>query len=179
MIDRAALERFVNEYADKAYGFAIGLCADEQKAGDLVQEAFVRVFDNADRLDASRGLDQWFLTVMKRIYLDGLRLMDNRPKVDFDLPIGGGLTVADALPDEREEALIARLEREETGRLVREAMSRLSPEHRGILLMIDLNGTGYEDAAKALGVPLGTVRSRIVRARAALRDVLLESEVRP
>lgn len=179
MIDRAALEQFVADYADKAYSFALGLSADEHAAQDLVQEAFVKVFDHADRLDAARGLDQWFLTVMKRIYLDGLKRMDNRPKVDFECPIGQGLTVADALPDEREEALIARLERAETKKLVRRGLARLSPEHRGILMLIDLHETGYEDAARLLGVPLGTVRSRIVRARAALREVLMEMEVTP
>lgn len=179
MIDRPTLDRFVEDYADKAYSFALGLSDDEHVAQDLVQEAFVKVFDHADRLDTSKGLDQWFLTVMKRIYLDGAKRMDNRPKVDFDCPIGNGLTVADALPDEREEALTARLERTETKALVRRGMRRLSPEHRAILLMIDLNGGRYEDAASIMGLPLNTVRSRIVRARAALRDVMLELEVTP
>ncbi|MDX6769281.1 MAG: RNA polymerase sigma factor [Elusimicrobiota bacterium] len=178
MADRAALDRFVDEYADKAFSFAMGLCADVDRAQDLVQQAFVKVFDHADRLEADR-LDQWFLTVMRRIHLDGVKLMDNRPKVTFDLPIGDGLTVADALPDEREEALITRLERVETRRLVRRGIARLTPEHRAVLLMIDLDGMGYEETAKALGVPLNTVRSRIVRARDALREVLLGLEATP
>lgn len=180
MIDRPALERFVEEFADKAYSFALGLAEDKDLAADLVQEAFVKVFDHADRLDPALGLDKWFLTVLRRLYVDGLRRMDNRPKVDFDCPIGNGLTVADALPDgAQEEALIARLERTETRGLVRRGMRRLTPEHRGIIVMIDMNGVGYEDAGRILGVPLGTVRSRIVRARAALRDVMLELEVTP
>ena len=179
MIDRPVLERFVADYADKAYSFALGLSDDEHLARDLVQEAFVKVFENADRLEEAKGLDQWFLTVMKRLYVDGLRLMDNQPRVDFDCPIGNGLTVADALPDEREQALTARLERTETKALVRRGMLRLSPEHRAIILMIDMNGARYEDAASVMGLPLNTVRSRIVRARAALRDVMLELEVTP
>ncbi len=178
MIDRAALDRFIEEHADKAYGFAMGLCADVDRAQDLVQQAYVKVMEHADRLEADR-LDQWYLTVLKRIYLDGVKLMDNRPKVTFDLPIEGGGTVADALPDEREEALITRLERAETRHLVRRGMARLSPEHRGVLLLVDLKGVTYEDAAKVLGVPLNTVRSRMIRARAALREVLLEMEVTP
>jgi RNA polymerase sigma-70 factor (ECF subfamily) len=179
MIDRVRLERFVDEYADKAYSFALGLCADEQLAQDLVQEAFVRLFDHAGALEEEKGLDQWFLTVMKRLYLDGLKRMDNRPKVDFDCPIGGGLTVAEAIPDERDVALAGRLEQAETRSLVRKGLSRLVPEHKAILLMVDMNGMGYEEAAQALGVPLGTVRSRIVRARDALRAVLLDMEVTP
>jgi RNA polymerase sigma-70 factor (ECF subfamily) len=179
MIDRAALERFVDQSADKAYSFAKGLTSDPHSAQDLVQEAFVRLFDHADRLDDAGGLEQWLLTVMKRIYIDGVRLCDNRPKLTFDAPLGEGLTVADAVADERDEALCARLERVETRGLVRRGLNRLSPEHKAVLLLIDLQGQGYEDTAKVLGVPLNTVRSRIVRARDALRAVMLELEVTP
>ncbi len=179
MIDRPSLERFVDEYAGKAYSFALGLAGNADLAADLVQDAFVKVFDHADRLDPEKGLDQWFLTVMKRLYLDGAKRMDNRPKVDFDYPIGEGLTVADALPDEREEALIARLERAEAKSQLDRGMRRLTPEHRSILLMVDMNGASYEDAAQMLGVPLNTVRSRVARARAALRELMLEMEVTP
>lgn len=179
MIDRARLERFVDEYADKAYGFALGLTADEQSAADLVQDAFVKLFEHAESLDDQGGVDQWLLTVMRRLYLDGLKRMDNRPKLTFDAPVGGELTVSDIVADEREEALSARLERAETRGQVRRGLGRLSPEHKAVLLMIDLNGMGYEETAKALGVPLNTVRSRIVRARDALRETMLGMEVTP
>lgn len=178
MIDRARLERFVDEYADKAYGFALGLTADETQASDLVQDAFVKLFEHAESLD-DQGMDQWLLTVLKRLYLDGLRLMDNKPKLGFDTPVGGELTVSDIVMDERELALSARLERAETRGQVRRGLNRLSPEHKAVLLMIDLNGMGYEETARALGVPLNTVRSRIVRAREALRERMLELEVTP
>lgn len=180
MIERAALTRFVEDHADKAYCFAIGLCSDADKAADLVQEAFTRFLAHADRLDEKLGPEQWLLTVLKRLYLDGLKRADNRLKVDLDSPIGEGLTVADALPDEaQEEALIARLERAETRGLVRRGLRRMTPEHRVLLQLIDVNGGRYEDAAQLLGVPLNTVRSRLSRARAALRCVMLELEVTP
>lgn len=178
MIDRARLERFVDEYADKAYAFALGLSADPQRACDLVQDAFVKVFHHAESLRED-GLEQWFLTVMKRIYLDGLKRVDNRPKLSLDAPLGEDLTVADVVADEQEEALLSRLERLETRGQVRRALSRLSPEHKAVLLMIDMNGMGYEESAQALGVPLNTVRSRIVRARGALRERMRDMEVTP
>lgn len=184
MIDRVRLERFVDEFADKAFGFALGLTSDEQQASDLVQDAFVKLFEHAESLDDQGGVDQWVLTVMRRLYLDGLKLMDNRPKLTFDAKVesqfgGEELIVADVLPDEREDALSARLERAETRGHIRRGLNRLSPEHKAVLLMIDLNGMGYEETAKALGAPLNTVRSRIVRAREALREKMLELEVTP
>lgn len=178
MVDRAFLERFVTQFADRAYSFALSLAADEHKARELVQEAFVRVFDHAEGLDPQR-LDQWFLTVMRRIHIDSVRLMDNRPKVDFDFQVSPGVTVADAVADDRDEALSARLERGETAELVRGALERLTPEHRAILALIDMQGLGYDEAAATLGIPLNTARSRIVRARDALRAVLLDMEVTP
>lgn len=179
MIDRVRLERFVDEYADRAYGFAMALCEDSQKASDLVQDAFVKLLDHAESLEG-QGMDQWFLTVMKRLYLDGLRRMDNRPKLSLDSVVGEEeLTVAEAVADQRDEDLCARLERVEMKGLVRRGLRGLSPEHKTVLLMIDMNGMGYEETAAALGVPLNTVRSRIVRARDALRERMRKLEVTP
>ena len=85
--------------------------------------------------------------------------------------------MADGVADIREMSLLDRLERQESSRLVRRAMRVLTPDARAVLLMIDLEGLGYEEAAAVMGVPLNTLRSRIVRARAALKERLLAMEV--
>ena len=80
------------------------------------------------------------------------------------------------MADNREESVLDRLEREENSKLVRRAMRALTPDARAVLMMIDLEGMGYEEAAEVLGCPLNTVRSRIVRARIALRERLTALE---
>jgi RNA polymerase sigma-70 factor (ECF subfamily) len=180
MIERNSLERFVEEYGDRAYGFAYGLCGNEADARDIVQEAFLRLFEKAELYDEAQPLETWFLTILKNLFRDGLRRWEKRSRVSLDAPMGdAGLTVADSLPDAREEALLDRLEREESSARVRAALAALTPDARAVLALVDMEGVGYEDAAETLGVPLGTLRSRIVRARKALKGRLLEMEGKP
>lgn len=180
MIERNSLERFVVEYGDRAYGFAFGLCGNEADARDIVQESFLRLFAKADMYDESQPLETWFLSILKNLYRDGLRRWERRSRISLDAPVGDeGLTVADSLADAREEALLDRLEREESSARVRRALEALTPDARAVLALVDMENVGYEDAAETLGVPLGTLRSRLNRARAALRKRLLEMEGKP
>lgn len=178
MLERDALERFVDEFGDHAYSFAFSLCGNETDAKELVQKAFVKIFDKAGSYDQARSLETWYMTVLKNLFLDGTRSWDRKRGVSLDEPVGDdGLTVADSLADERDESLLDRLERSEERERVHKAMSGLHKDLRAVLMMIDVNGLGYEEAARALGWPLGTVRSRMVRARSTLRTRLLEMGV--
>ncbi len=180
MLKREDLERFVDEYGDHAYGFAYSLCGNETDARELVQEAFVRIFDRADRYDSSKSLESWFMTILKNLFLDGRRRWERKNGVSLDVPVGeSGLTVADAIADERETALLERLEREEETARVRGALDGLTPDFRAVLTLVDVDGIGYDRAAEVLGWPVGTVRSRLSRARTALRTRLLEVGVTP
>lgn len=177
MLERDALERFVDDFGDHAYSFAFSLCGNETDAKELVQKAFVKIFDKAGSFDEARSLESWYMTVLKNLFLDGTRSWDRKRGVSLDEPIGNdGLTVADSLAD-GEQSLLDRLERSEESERVHRALSGLAKELRAVLMMIDVNGLGYEEAARALGWPLGTVRSRICRARANLRTRLLEMGV--
>lgn len=181
MLETTELESFVDRYADKAYAYAYGLCSNEPDARELVQAAFVRVFESASRFDRSQSsLENWYLTILRNVYVDMIRRAERRRGLSLDMPIGdGGLTVADAIADRREQALLDRLEREESGDRVREALRALPPQMRVVVLLIDAEGLGYEEAAKTLDCPLNTVRSRIVRARNFLRERLLDLEAAP
>lgn len=178
MLASEDLEKFVDDYGDHAYSFALSLCGNETDARELVQEAFVRVFENASRFDGTRALDGWYMTVLKNLYLDSLRRSERKLGVSLDAVIDGdGSTVADAMTDPREEGMLDRLERMENAASVRKALSALTPDARAILTLVDVQGIGYEKAAKVLDCPLGTIRSRVSRARDALRAKLLETEV--
>jgi RNA polymerase sigma-70 factor (ECF subfamily) len=171
-------DALIDASADKAYCFALGLCGNEEDAKELVQDAFVKAMDRIGTHDPSMPFEAWFLTVLKHLYLDGMKRYERRRGQSLDRPIDEtGLTVADGIADIREMSLLDRLEREENSKLVRRAMRGLTPDARAVLLMIDLEGLGYEQAAEAMGCPLNTLRSRIVRARAALKERLLALEV--
>ncbi|MDD5305256.1 MAG: RNA polymerase sigma factor [Elusimicrobia bacterium] len=171
-------EALIDANANKAYCFAMGLCGNEDDAKELVQEAFAKAMDRIGTHDPAMPFEAWFLTVLKHLYLDGTKKYEKRHGQSLDMPINeSGLTVADGIADDREMSLLERLERQENTKLVRRAMRALTPDARAVLLMIDLEGLGYEQAAAVMGCPLNTLRSRIVRARAALKERLLALEV--
>ena len=177
MLEISALEKLVDEFGGHAYSFALGLTGNEADARELVQDSFVRVFDRAAQYDPARSLESWFLTVMKHIFMDSRRRAERRLGISLDAPVGdGGLTVADGIADAAEEAVLDRLERDEDAARVRRALAALPEDSRTILMMVDVEGMTYEAAAEVLGVALGTVRSRMSRARGFLRDRLLAME---
>lgn len=171
---RSVLESFVEEYGEKAYQFAFRLSGNVEEAKDLVQEAFCRMMRNWDRYDPSQSLDAWFMSIMKNIHLDHRRRFESRNVVSLygnggEEDSGPAGAVASG-----EEALLERLERGETASLVREALASLTPEHRDILTLCDVEGLTYDQIASVAGIPKGTVRSRVSRAREALRRALCQ-----
>ena len=169
------IERFVEQYADKGYQFAFHLCGNPEDAKELVQEAFVRVIAKWETYNSEQPLENWFLSILRNLYFDGLRRYERRRAVSLDAPVPDheGESFADLLVDTREEGLLGRLERQEASCQVQRALAALSPEHRAILTLIDVDGLGYEQVTEVLDCPLGTVRSRISRARDALKRALL------
>jgi len=171
-----AIEAFVETYAEKGYQFAYRLCGNAEDAKELVQEAFVRLMAKWESYDDDQPLDNWFLSIVRNLYFDGLRRYERRNGVPLDAPVpdlASGESFAEILADREEEPLLSRLERQEAVDTVRRALASLSAEHRAILTMVDVDGLGYEEAAEVLDCPLGTIRSRISRARAAFKKALL------
>lgn len=175
MASREQLEKFVEECGPAAYDFAWQLCGSQEEAKELVQAAFVRAFDNWDRYDAAQPFQTWLLGILRNLYLDGVKRYERRHGVSLDaeIPDGDGLTFADAVSDPREEAVLDRLERERRSEDLRRALAEISPEHRALLTLCDIQGLTYAEAGTVLGSPLGTIRSRMARARAALKKKLL------
>lgn len=176
------IERFIAEYSERAYQCAYHFCGNADEAKELVQEAFFRAIRRWEQYDASQPLENWFLTILRNLYYDGLKRFERRGVVSLDAPRDAeagdeGEAFGDVMADEREGELLARLEREESAQDVRAALEALSPEHRAILTLCDVQGLGYHELTQVLDCPLGTVRSRLSRARSALKRKLLEQEV--
>ncbi|MBI4679081.1 MAG: RNA polymerase sigma factor [Elusimicrobia bacterium] len=170
------LQRFVEEYSDSAFQFAYRLCDDVEESKELVQEAFFRLFKSWDRYDASQPLEAWFLAILRNLYVDSVKKCDRRNRVSLDAPVrhedGEGLSIAETMADARDEDILEALERREAVEQVQEAMSSLSRDHQAILTLCDVEGLDYTQIAQVLGAPPGTVRSRVSRARAALKEKL-------
>jgi RNA polymerase sigma-70 factor (ECF subfamily) len=140
--------------------FARYLARDIDRGDDLVQECLTRAIAKNDTWTPGTNLRAWLFTILKNCHINDLRRARRADEMPEEHPL---LTVPP-----NQDAYIGLLE-------VRDAYLRLSGEHREVLLLVAIEGLQYEEAAAVLDVPVGTVRSRLSRARQALRDSLQEA----
>ncbi|SDK95125.1 RNA polymerase sigma-70 factor, ECF subfamily [Nonomuraea maritima] len=164
--DEPIVSALYREYHRPLLAFAIRLTAgDRQWAEDVVQETMIRAWRSAERLDAgAASLMPWLATVARRVVIDDRRRRDARPREAGDGPLAG-VAVPDGL-----EGLLHQV-------VVSEALKALSPAHREILNETILRDRSVNEAAELLGIPVGTVKSRVYYAVRALRIALEERGV--
>ena len=143
--------------------YARVLVRNVDQADDLVQECLERALRHIDRWEPGTNMRAWLFTIMHRIYLNQMR----RPRLSFleDIDISESLQSVSG----------GQLDRVEL-RQVDTAFSKLSDEHKAVIALVAVDGLKYEEAAEVLGIALGTVRSRLSRARQALARNLDEAQ---
>jgi RNA polymerase sigma-70 factor, ECF subfamily len=147
-------------HADELYGYARKALGDSAAAEEAVQETFVRAWRAADSYDPERPLRPWLFAILRNVVIDEARSRGRRP-----LPTQEPPEIVD-LTDHWERAV--------DGWLVEEALRRIRPEHRIVLVETFYRGRGYGDVARQLGIPEGTARSRAFYGLRALRLALEE-----
>ncbi|MEM0982945.1 MAG: RNA polymerase sigma factor [Planctomycetota bacterium] len=160
--DRAALETLFARYHDDLVRFLYRLVGDRAGADDVLQETFLQVHLSADSFDTSRRFRPWLFTIAANKGRDLLRKRGRRRTLDLSAPVGsdGETTFIDLmeidipLPDDRMTV-------SDQSKLVQKAIDRMSPTLREILLLAYFQRLSYAQIADDLGVPLGTVKSRL------------------
>ena len=171
-LSRSRSDAFGIEYLEGLYRYALVLTRDSVEAEDLVQETYVRAIEAYGRLRENSNIKGWLFTILRNQWLNELRRRRTRPQfveTDGESPMVEGL--AGNLPDAH-----AILEGQEDGVRVRTAISKLSPESQEILILREFEELSYQEIASVLNCPAGTVMSRLGRARAKLRIILIEEE---
>ena len=161
--EREAFEPLVKHYMRLAASFALAWTGNQDDALDLSQEAFARAFRAIRRFDTSRPFYPWFHTILRNLCLNHLSRAARR----FDLPLRNGFDSPSSAPGP-----YAVLERRELRRQVWEALRDLKPRDREILILREFQGLTYAAIADLLGIPKGTVMSRLHAARQRLRERL-------
>ncbi len=170
--DVEAFNRLVLAYQDEVYALAYRMLGDPDAAADAAQETFLSAFRHLRRFRGGsfRG---WLLRIATNACYDELRRRGRRPQVplteDDEQEADRRPWMADPHPDASPEAALVRQELREA---LETCLQRLVPKMRAVLLLVDVHGLDYAEAAAALGLPLGTVKSRLARARAAMRRCL-------
>jgi RNA polymerase sigma-70 factor (ECF subfamily) len=172
--DAAAFGELVRRYQDRLFHTVYRLVDNAEDALDVVQEAFLSAYQS---LSSFKG-DSLFFTWLYRIAVNTAISMKRKRRVVLSIDAARHREDAQVEPaDTSEESRPGHaLEQAEQSRRVHEALSKLSPEHRAVLVMKDMEGQKYEDMADVLGVPIGTIRSRLHRARLELRAILEQNE---
>ena len=169
-----AFNRLVLRYQDGAFALALRFMGSRQAAEDATQEAFVRAFRNIRSFRGDR-FRAWLFTIVANACRDELRKQRRRPQRSLDQDRDAerrnpSLDPADTDPLPEDHLMTADLRR-----TLERALMQLPEEWRLIVVLSDVNGLSYDEVAKATGLPLGTVKSRLSRARARLRDILRSS----
>jgi RNA polymerase sigma-70 factor, ECF subfamily len=153
--DVTAFESLVRTHADAVYGHALRFFGDRQFAEDATQEVFLKVYRSLAGFDGRSSFSTWLFRLTRNVCIDQLRRNKRVPApmdpVDLTPP---------AVPDFADGVV--------TAEAVEIAMATLPPEDRDALNAVTLFDLPYEDAAAVLGVPVGTVKSRVFRARRVL-----------
>jgi len=162
----AAFGSLVQKYQNRLYNSVYRMVGGEQEARDIVQDAFVQAFVKLEGFQRASSFYTWLFRIAHNAMVS--RRRRERPLASLDMlreatgqePLDGA-----AGPEQH-------LVQQETAAQVRQALAALSEEHREILVLREIDGCDYETIAEMLEVPVGTVRSRLHRARVQLRELL-------
>lgn len=171
--DMLAFGELVRRYQDRLFNLVYRLLGSVEDAQDVVQDTFLNAYKSLNTFKGDAEFFTWLYRIawntavsLKRKQRMALSLQASRP----------GQSGIDPLDDSEGNRPGHALERAEQERRVQDALNRLSPEHRAVLVLKEMEGQKYETIAEILQVPVGTIRSRLHRARIELREILESDE---
>ncbi|PWG62020.1 RNA polymerase subunit sigma-70 [Spiribacter halobius] len=143
--------------------FACALTGSVDEGDDLLQAACERALSRAERWQPGTRLDHWMMALTRNLWIDGLRSRRRRAEVAYD-------------PDSDDRGFdgSAALEASATLERVRALVAQLPPEQREVVALVTISGLSYREAGEQIGVPTGTVMSRLARARARLAEAIAD-----
>lgn len=170
--DLEAFNRLVLKYQNRAFALAFDILQHAQDARDMAQEAFIRAFRKLKGFQGKARFSTWFYRILINVCRSHLRwlgvrkwvwLSANSDRADQAMePVDPGPSPLDAVRQDEKASLIEK------------ALWKLTPEARMVISLRDIQGLSYEEIAKTFGIDEGTMKSRLFRARAQLRDLLKE-----
>jgi len=165
----------LNDYVDGLYSYALVLSRNRTEAEDLVQETCLRALRAMERLRPDSNAKSWLFTILRNIWFNQLRQWRTTPEmVELDLDGDGPNKAVDTTKDPH-ATYVSNVEQAQ----VRSAIQQLPVEFREIILLREYEELSYQEIAAVLECPVGTVMSRLARARSKLRDLLLPLSLAP
>ena len=171
--DANAFETLVLEYEKNVYNIALRMTGNSEDAADMTQEAFIKAYNSLQSFRGDSKFSVWLYRIVSNVCLDFLRSKNRRPTVSLSVEDDDGEDAQLDVADESQSPELL-LDRKLTCDSVRRGLDSLPPDYRQILLLREIQGLSYDEIAQALSLEVGTVKSRIFRARKRLCTFLID-----
>ena len=171
--DANAFETLVLEYEKNVYNIALRMTGNSEDAADMTQEAFIKAYNSLQSFRGDSKFSVWLYRIVSNVCLDFLRSKNRRPTVSLSVEDDDGEDAQLDVADESQTPELL-LDRKLTRDSVRRGLDSLPPDYRQILLLREIQGLSYDEIAQALSLEVGTVKSRLFRARKRLCTFLID-----
>jgi len=175
--DGAAVERLIIKYQDRIYNVILRICGNRDDAAELTQETFVKFIENLETFAGRSAFYTWLFRIGVNLTLNFCKRRGRTPMWSLETAVGarggraaGQLKAFLADRESPDPAVVA--QNRELAEIVTQSLDKLDDDHRVVLVLRDIEGMAYADIAETLGIRLGTVKSRLSRARANLKEIL-------
>ncbi|MFQ3611405.1 MAG: sigma-70 family RNA polymerase sigma factor [Fimbriimonadales bacterium] len=170
--DDSAFDTLVRRYEAKVYQYAYRLANNPDDAADVVAEAFLRMYNALKRFRGEAQLSTWLYRIVSNVYFDFRKREARHQHLPLEVPSEeDDEPMERPIPSERDDPSEYVLE-QERHRVLMEAISQLPEYQRAIVILFHVEDRPYEEIAQITGLPLGTIKSRLNRARNALKELL-------
>ena len=184
--DRAALGRLLTLYQHRLFNIVLRMVRNRDDAAEVTQEAMLKVIEHIDDFQGKSRISTWMIRIAMNLAISHLRKKRPTLSLDGDAPDNGGGAAGTwdghtrprnpgaRIADDREPGPLERVQQKEMIDYLHLAMDRIDVDFRGVLILRDIDQMDYQQMAEILGIPVGTVKSRLFRARLALRQEMFK-----
>ncbi len=170
--DMQAFEELITRYRGRVYGMTLNMTGSDADARDLSQEVFIKAWRALPGFEARAQFFTWIYRITQNVVIDWSRKRRIRPGTEFNDELAAAPEAAAVTVPHGEVSPDRALENRELGKRIREALAQLTPEHRAVVLLKEVDGLSYQEIADTVGCAIGTVMSRLFNARKKLQELL-------
>jgi RNA polymerase sigma-70 factor (ECF subfamily) len=175
--DSAAMERLILKYQNRIYNVILKMCVNPDDAAELTQETFVKVIQSIDRFEGRSSFYTWAFRIAVNLTLNYCQRNTRIAVQSLDAeecrnPAEARQVLKEFLSDETSPDPAAVAQNKELCEIAMQSLMKLDEAQRAVIVLRDIEGMNYAQIAKVLGIELGTVRSRLSRARTRLREII-------
>jgi RNA polymerase sigma-70 factor (ECF subfamily) len=170
--ERMAFDELIRLYEKKVYNFAYRLCGDYHEANDIAAETFVRIYNSLSNFRGDSNFTTWLFRIVTNVYLDTRKRQRSRPHQSLEEMIELEETTVQRQIEDPSPTPEEQLTGKERTEILQQAINSLPDYQRMMIVLYHTESKSYEEIASILDLPIGTVKSRLNRARLALREKL-------